>query len=133
MSKHNFRSIESDIKMVILAINHYISTGDRLGEGMAMSDGDKLIFAIPVNRVNCDDIADWLKLNSKLQEISRPAFDLVNYEKTHANFDNHLLKINKNDCHAFARALTESPGKMGWGSVKAVLDYAGYKSQFASK
>jgi hypothetical protein len=108
---------------VFFAINHYVSAGDHIGEGIAMPvDDNKIRFLIPVNPNLPLDVEDWNKFNSKLQEITFPAFKLENHGKTPPHFIMHTILVAEKDLTAFADALMEKPGKMGWGSPKTLID-----------
>ena len=115
--------MNSPINRVTFAINHYVSTGDHIGEGIAIPEGyNKIRFLIPVNQNLPIDIENWTKLLSKLKEIKSPAFLLENHGKTPPHFIVHSILISECDLTVFANALMEKPGNMGWGSPKTIID-----------
>ena len=111
----------------ILALNHYITVGDCLGEGNIAVEGGEIKFVIPVNTSLPVDIADWNKLKSKLSEMAYPKFILEDlgtdrYDSDDPWFRMFTLTIKDEDCDAFIQCLCEKPGKLGWGSPKVFLD-----------
>jgi len=115
---------------IIWAINHYIMLGDNLGAGCVFQTDNELVFLVLVNTTNHIDIDDWHKLKSRLQEISNPAFKIdkdKNMKYGVGVFETHTISIKVGAADAFAKALTDKPGQMGWGSPKAAIDRIGYK------
>jgi len=109
---------------VIYGLNHYITTGDNLGEGFALGFGGDVLFNVPVNPTCPTDTADWEKLASRLGEITFPKIKQANQGLV-AGFRQQMITIAKKDCMAFADALIERPGPLGWGSVKKLIDLHG--------
>jgi hypothetical protein len=116
------------ISRVILAINHYISTGDFIGHGMAIAREDKLEFIVLVNPNLPADVTDWGRLKSKLQEVQYPPFELESLGFTlDSNFLANTITLAETDLIAFADALIERPGPLRWGSQKYLIDTLGLK------
>jgi len=58
------------LSLLFVAINHYISTGDHIGEGIALEEGSqKVRVVVAVNTTLKDDREDFLKFKSKFDAI----------------------------------------------------------------
>ena len=117
--------IGTPLNRVFHGINHYISTGDLMGEGIAIPFEDKLKIVVLVNPTLPTDVEDWCKLKSKLEHISFPAFVLEVHGKIPPNFDAYMITVAESDLDAFADVLMEKPGPLGWGSTKDLIDKFG--------
>ena len=117
---------EGPVRDMILAINHYVSTGDHIGEGIALEglSGDYL-FAVPFDPQSADDLADARCFERRLREIveDQPAILLsVSEQKEPGQFDYLLVSILPSDLRKVAAALVRSAGQAGWGSGKPLID-----------
>ena len=117
--------IGKPLNRVLHGINHYISTGDLMGEGIAIPFEDKLKIVVLVNTTLPTDVENWCKLKSKLEDISRPAFVLEGHGITPPHFDAYTITVAESDLDAFADSLMEKPGPLGWGSTKELIDRYG--------
>lgn len=54
------------------AINHYVSTGDHIGEGVAQEVGGKLLFLIPVRVAAEQDQRDLAAFRARFDELAEP-------------------------------------------------------------
>ncbi len=121
------RSTEGPANDMIWAINHYISTGDRLGEGTAMEDdiGD-YVFVISYDPKNPDDFADYGRFKRRIAEIVAARRNLriclVDTGDKQGRFLNAFLHVCPADLRRLAAELVRSCGEAGWGTPKAVID-----------
>lgn len=125
---------DKPLNRLYFAINHYVSTGDHIGEGVSMPEGpqrhptgephpdDKIRIVILVNSTNPTDIADFEKFQSRFSQIA-PRFKT---QLMHAGKQQHFLVkefvIRYGQADELARALTEEPGPLGWGSMKDLIE-----------
>ncbi len=119
------RNTEGPINDLIYAVNFYITTGDRIGEGNAAEvEGGQLLVIIPLGKTNADDQADANRLEQGVAEIQRGGAVAVTLER-HADtgaFDYLLLKLAVQDAHLLARELVRQMGGKGWGTPKRTID-----------
>lgn len=110
------------INRLMLAINHYISTGDNIGEGIATPDGDKVRVLIAVNKVMQQDKEDFQAFKAKFKEIKGRFKLTLNDHGSQGLFHMYSFLIEESQIDNLAVALTESPGPKGWGSLKPLID-----------
>jgi hypothetical protein len=107
---------------LILAINHFVSTGDHIGEGGVYEDAGMYQVAVPVKQYLPLDRADFSKFRSRFKQVA-PRFgirlELVDYSN---GMDIYAFKVAPAQVPALARALAAEPGKLGWGSTKPYVD-----------
>ncbi len=109
---------DGPLKRLIIAINHYISTGNHFGEGFALGEGSRVRIVIPVNlymerdqkdfeafRSRFDELAD--EFNSELEDMGRGGLMRV-----------WTFLVDYKRVDELARAFRERPGSLGWGSRK---------------
>ncbi len=118
----NVQSGSQPLRRLFFAINHYISTADHIGEGVAMDAGDRLRVCIPVNLEMVQDREDWAAFRSRFDELAAD-FD-TRLEDLDADGDMRLwtFLVDPNRLEDLATALMSRPGPAGWGSGKAVID-----------
>lgn len=120
--------VGTSMNRVLIGINHYITTSELIGAGLAMPVDNKIKFFILVNINHPTDVSDWQKLSSRLQEISSPQFEIEYHGrdeiKNGTKFDQYTITLLEKDCDEFAKALMIKPGPMGWGSTKRYVDMA---------
>lgn len=121
----------SPLSLLFVAINHYISTGDHLGEGMAIGDGkgkgepkpnERFTIVILVNRSLPDDIEDFKKFKSKLESLEKTFPIKLSSHGTQEGFSQYSFDIYYHQVERLTQLLTESPGLLGWGSMKELID-----------
>lgn len=111
---------EGAVNRLFWAINHYVSTGTHIGEGVATRDGDNWTFIIPVAIGSKQDQADMATFRSRLDSITVPA--TIGYMGELGESECWILSVADSDLHSLTEALIEAPGSLGWGSGKAVID-----------
>ena len=123
--KWRFADQDPEIK-VFLAINHYISTSENLGQGYLMTGEEtpgKITIIIPVNKKLQEDLDNWDKLYSRLLEIDALInFEVKLYDENAPNFIVQSIVLDHNDLDALADALVAKPGVLGWGTPKPIVD-----------
>lgn len=131
------RNTEGPINDLFYAVNFYITTGDRIGEGNAaeMEDGQLLVI-IPLGKTNAEDQADADRLEQRVTEVQHAGAVMVTLER-HANmgaFDYLLLKLAVKDARRLARELVREMGGRGWGTPKRTIDqhFAGLREKILS-
>ena len=117
---------EGPLNDLVLAINHYVSTGDHIGEGVAMEGADgRYIFTVPYDPAHPDDRADAQRLRLRVSEIAAQYPDLkleVQEQKLPGKFDYLLLFVSPADVRRLAAELVRSNGDAGWGTSKPLID-----------
>lgn len=106
----------------MLAINHYISTGDHIGEGIAVPDGDKVRIMIAVNKAMEQDIKDFKAFQAKFNEIKGQFKLRLEDGGSNGIFHMYSFLVKESDMDTLASALTQAPGPKGWGSLKPLID-----------
>lgn len=111
------------LSLLFMSINHYISTGDHLGEGIAIEeDAQRVRVVVTVNTTLKDDKEDFEKFKAKFDEIkAKFQTRLIDHGRT-SIFHTHSFVIAKKDIEAMSQAFVESPGPLGWGSMKKLID-----------
>ena len=124
----------SPLNGLFLAINHYVSTGDHLGEGVAMPEGeqrhatgephkdDQIRVIVAMDIGNPTDVADFEKFRSKFSKIAIEFDTNLTHEGVHGGMRIYTFVIRYRQCEKMAQRLTESPGPLGWGSPKELID-----------
>ena len=79
---------DGPLKRLIIAINHYISTGNHFGEGFALGEGSRVRIVIPVNLYMERDQKDFEAFRSRLDVLGDPCLgrDLLHKLLTSAGF-----------------------------------------------
>ena len=110
------------LNRLFLAINHYISTGDHLGEGIAYDQGTHVQVILAVNQSNPTDLADFVKFRSRFDEL-RAEFNLTLSDLgVQNNFHLHSFLVDLTDMDDLAKRLEEKPGAGGWGSMHELIN-----------
>ncbi|NBB84978.1 MAG: hypothetical protein GVY12_01985 [Bacteroidetes bacterium] len=111
------------LNRLFLSINHYVSTGDHFGEGVAMpTSTGRVLVMVPVNtrmeqdrqdfdafRARFDEMAG--RFDTELQDIGRDGL-----------FHFWAFEIDETRMDELSEALRERPGPKGWGSGKTIID-----------
>jgi hypothetical protein len=123
----------SPLNRLFFAINHYISTGDAIGEGVALVEGMQkssdepaananAVILLAVNSKDQTDTADFEKFVSRFSQLqARFSTSLKNLGKAN-EFWQYSFSIAYGQCDDLAQALIEQPGSLGWGSMKSMLE-----------
>lgn len=104
------------------AINHYVSTGDHIGEGVAQEVGGKLLFLIPVRVAAEQDQRDLAAFRARFDELAEPYQTAMRYMGEYDGFELWGFALAEDQADDLAADLTVRPGALGWGSGKAVID-----------
>ena len=122
------------LNQLFLAINHYVSTGDHIGEGIALPHSpsqnrpglplptDVLQILMPCNTEDKLDISDFEKFKSRFLELQDTFKTKLEEGKPNGKFRLYFFLLRFGDCQALSQALMEKPGPLGWGSPKAIID-----------
>jgi hypothetical protein len=116
---------EGPINDAFLALNHYISTGDHVGEGIAMywHDG-RIAFNVPYAPRELEDKDNWTRLEARLHQMQADddfSVEIQDGGMTPGGFRVMILLLAEDDVPAFTLALKEKPGPIGWGSMRSFL------------
>ncbi len=111
---------------LIFAITHYVSTGDYVGECIALeseTDPDAIIILLTENTSDPVDSADFAKFMARAKEIAATGL-YATFAKagSSAPFRSTMFTLRNSDVPAWALALLSSPGAGEWGSLKPILD-----------
>lgn len=126
----NFKIIcDGEVSILILALNHYITTGDTIGHvGMLAGKNGEMQALIPCDLSNSVDHAD-LKLLARKIEYLQPFFheaDVhVQFEDSGVQrdkFRTFILSFHRRDLLIIACALAMESKSIGWGSPKPYVD-----------
>lgn len=117
---------EGPINDLFLAINHYVSTGDHIGEGVALPEPDgRVLIQIPYDPRNATDAEDFKKFASRMAEIAvaDPAlkYPVRELGKT-PQFAIAGFTIAENKMRRLAKELVRGGGMGGFGSPKGLID-----------
>lgn len=112
---------QTPLNRLFLAINHYISTGDHLGEGIANDLGTHVQVIIPVNQKMQVDRLDFEKFQSRFVELEAELGSKLKFEGEQQYFRMYSFKIDITDMDLLAEKLIEKPGKLGWGSMYELI------------
>ena len=117
---------EGPVSDLFLAINHFVSTGDHIGEGVALPEpGGRVLVQIPYDPGNPDDRDDFRRFASRMAEVGAadPSLAFPVRELGRApGFTVAGFSVPEADCRRLARELVRSGGAEGWGTGKAVID-----------
>lgn len=124
----------SALNKLFLAINHYVSTGDHIGEGTAVphgpqksrtgepADGDRIMILVFVNRTDEVDLKDFTCFRSRFSELESEFNVKLKNDGTEQQFQRWSFVIYYRQALPLAKALAEKPGSAGWGSLKKIID-----------
>ena len=123
----------SPFNRLFFAINHYISTGDSIGEGMALVEGMQkssdepaananVMVLLAVNSTDRTDMADFEKFVSRFSQLQARFSTSLKKLGKRTEFWQYSFSIAYGQCDDLAQALTEQPGSLGWGSMKSMLE-----------
>jgi len=101
---------------LIYAINMYVSTGDRIGEGVVLSEDDPCTIVVPVDFSNKQDAYDFAALRSRVDDLGR-----VSIEKESEDQDFTFYLLHAHDADEAAADLASEPGEKGWGSPRPLV------------
>jgi len=101
---------------LIYAINMYVSTGDRVGEGVVLSEEDPCTIVIPVDLDDEQDASDFAALRSRVDDLGH-----VSIEKEGKEQDFTFFLLHADDADEAAAKLASEPGEKGWGSPRPLV------------
>ena len=122
------------LNRLFIAINHYVSTGDHLGEGTAIGEGiqrhmtgephalDLVRLLLMENTTDPTDVADFAAFASRFSELAGQFDTHLKWEPQQGKFRMYSFVIKYGQANELANALTEQPGPAGWGSMKELID-----------
>lgn len=131
---------KSPINRLFFAINHYVSTGDHIGEGVVLPEPgtphrddepypeDRLRFLIPVRTASDQDLDDFASFRSRFEELQDTFTTRLEASGSEGAFGLWSFAIAYRQADALAKALRRRPGPKGWGSPKATIDQANWKT-----
>jgi len=113
------------VNRLFLAINHYVSTGDHFGEGMALplaAPAGVLRFVIPVNRAMEQDLEDFDRFRARFEQLAPKYKTELEDQGAEGLFHMWTFDLPERLVDRLARDLRAAPGPLGWGSPKSVID-----------
>lgn len=122
------------LSRLFVAINHYISTGDHIGEGNAIPEGpsisrtgephpaDKIRIILLVNTTDKADLSDFEKFKSRFSQVAKDFNTKLESGGRERHFLVYTFVIKYGFCNELAQKLTEQPGPLGWGSMKELIE-----------
>ena len=113
---------DSSANKLVLAINHFLSIGDHVGEGIGLETDGKLMILIPVNTLMSQDREDFNSFLARFNQIKEEFSIELEPQGQHGIMETYSLTIEKSLISAVADRLIEEPGPLGWGSTKAKVD-----------
>lgn len=125
---------DTPVNRLFFAINHYVSTGDHLGEGISVAEGpqapaaplpnpnDRLRIMLLVNSTDPIDRNDYQKFTSRFNELADSFGTELKTNGHQEQFFVYSFSLAYGQCDALAQALTERPGPLGWGSMKGLIE-----------
>jgi hypothetical protein len=104
---------------LIFAINHYVLTGEDVGEGVmgALGDGRFMVY-IPVEHRSPTRVADFECFRSRFDELAPLYGTTLEFVGRGGASDEWRFAIRGDQMDALATDLRERPGQSGWGSTK---------------
>jgi hypothetical protein len=125
--KHITQSQQGAINDAMLALNYYISTGDHIGEGVAIPlPSGEIALLIAFAPHELEDADNWNRLEARLIEMHGEGLKLkIENEGQQGIFVMIRLILKELDLPAFTTALKSKPGPLGWGSLYTFLERHG--------
>lgn len=115
--------VGTPLNRLILAINHYISTGDLIGSGPATPEGrDRIAPWITVNRSLEEDKANFACFRSRFEELAAEFDTELRFLDRHGPFDFWTFSIKIAQVDRLAKELRKRPGALGWGTTKTQVE-----------
>ena len=116
------------IHKLMVAFNHYITTAEHIGDGVALPVGDDLAVCIPYAPCEFEDSTNWRCLEARLQEIV--AKDSLNIRIRNdgtgeGRFTLMIVTLPQSDITRLTTLLKAKPGPLGWGSLRTFLTARG--------
>lgn len=115
---------------LLLAVNLYVSTGDRVGEGVWLQDpAGRITFIISYRPTSSVDSSDFKKFRSRVGELKANGFPIeLTFAGQDSAFDFWLLQVWPHDIIPMAAELISHDGKAGQGSMADMI-WAWYPNQ----
>lgn len=115
--------VGTPLNRLILAINHYISTGDLIGAGTAMQEGrDRMAVLILVNRTLEEDRSNFARFRSRFDELAGEFRTELRFLHRRGPFDYWTFSIPIAHADRLAKELRKRPGALGWGTTKEQVE-----------
>lgn len=115
--------VDTPLNRLIVAINHYISTGDMIGMGPAVPDGPHRIAPlILVNRSLEEDTTNFACFRSRFDELAAEFDTDLKLVDRHGPFDFWTFSIRTAQVDLLAKELRKRPGVLGWGTTKEQVE-----------
>ena len=120
-----------NVNHLFFAINHYVSTGDSVGEGFAIDAGSMIIALILYDPKNPTDMTDFNRFTARLNEITVPHKLIESASQNHHKFKCSELHVAKTQILPLAAELLRSPGNAGFSSMAEIIDavFSGAKAR----
>lgn len=119
------------LNRLFVALNHYISTGDHVGEGVATPEGTIHQVLLAHRPSDATDAADWEKLQARLDELKSQGLGLKLTDEGRVpnvpgpggpqQMHLHALHVPTGQVAWLTSLLREKPGPLGWGSFYETL------------
>jgi hypothetical protein len=108
---------------LLFAINHYVSTGDHIGEGMAFDEGPDTMVSIPYDPNSPVDTNDFRLLTVRLKEIEAEGGPKVTFRDMGiaGKWQLMVMRVRITDVPALAEKLMEKPSAEGWGTCRDAI------------
>ena len=120
---------QPELNRLFIAINHYVSTGDRIGEGVATVEEDRLQILLPVKARDPRDAEDFRRFCARFDELA-PRFGLsLEFKANAIGMDVWGFLIDPDQIDALSSALRERAGPLGWGSIYRELAECGLTAE----
>jgi hypothetical protein len=128
---YQFKVLENTtVNRAMFALNFYLSTGDYIGEGVALDNylhpatgKDCTMLMVTYDPLNPEDAGNWDKLHARLKELiaENLVIELKDEDWTPGHrgpqtFRSFLIVVETLRLDEFARAVREKPGPKGWGT-----------------
>ena len=114
------------VNRLFFSINHYVSTGDHFGEGLAMDTvPGALAFMIPVNTRMEGDAENFRRLEARIRQLRDHPEEWpvrLTDEGRQGLYHIYALHVPAPLVEPLAAKLREEPGPLGWGSPKKIID-----------
>lgn len=110
------------LNALMIAINHYISTGEYVGEGIAIPEADgRTLVLLAVSLSDPTDAEDFRRFRARWDEIAPTLGLRIGFGGVEHGMEMWNFRIAPAQMPALTAALRERPGPLGWGSLYPIL------------